>query len=298
MFRYLPRAGGALLLSLLIAAPAAAHEPLWGETPTVFGFGILHPEAKFIFMDAGNTRNGGQRMRMFMQEYMLDYAPSTAINVRLMIPYHNNLFQMGMPEGVQSAFVSGIGDITVRAKRRFSARQEEGLNVQQALLYGLKLPTGRNDKRFPDGTRLEPHDQAGTGNVGLLLGYAWDRETIDDTIWASAVWTRDLGGGFRMADMVDLSIAYGRWLVRPNVPDEWGLNLAAGLFGQYHGNDPIGGGRHARNSHRLLGVQITPIITKGRHQFRVGVLFPFVRGGAQDHTDFRYEFRAAYETFF
>ena len=28
-------------LTLVAAAPAGAHEPLWGETPTVFGFGVF-----------------------------------------------------------------------------------------------------------------------------------------------------------------------------------------------------------------------------------------------------------------
>lgn len=281
-----------------LAAPARAHEPLWGETPTVFGFGVLHPELKLMYLDAGSTRRGGKRMRMFEQEYMLDYAPSTTVNLRLEIPYYNNLHQERVGGKLRSSFVSGLGDITLRAKRRFSVRQAEGLNVQHSLLYGLKLPTGESDHRDPDGGRADPHDQTGTGKVGLVLGYAWDRETIEDTIWVSSVWTRDLGGGFRMGDMVSLDAAYGRWLIRPNEAAELGFNLAAGLHAEYHRDDPLGGGRDANNGHRLLGLQVTPIFTKGNHQLRFGVFVPFVRGGAPDHTDFPYEVRFAFETFF
>ena len=291
----------------LLAAPAHTHEPLWGETPTVFGFGILHPEVKWMYFDAGSTRKGGKRMRMFEQEYMLDYAPSTALNLRLEVPCYNNHHQQRVNGRKHSTYVTGLGDITLRAKRRFSVRQAEGLNIQHSLLYGVKLPTGRSDHRETGGaghhggrgsSRLDPHDQTGTGKLGFLLGYAWDRERIHDTLWSSVVWTRDLGGGFRMGDMVEFSAAYGYWVIRPNEAAELGLNLAGGLYGQYHGDDPLGGGRDASNGHRLLGLHLTPIVTKGNHQFRVGIFVPLVRGGAQDHTDYPYELRAAFETFF
>lgn len=282
----------------LAVAPAWAHEPLWGETPTVFGFGVIHPEVKWMYFDAGSTRNGGKRMRMFEQETMIDYAPSTAINLRLEIPYYNNLHEEIVGGQKRSSFISGLGDITLRAKRRFSVRQDIGLNVQQSLLYGVKLPTGASHHRDPDGSRADPHDQTGTGKLGILLGYAWDRERLDDTVWASVVWTRDLGSGFRMGDMVMLDAAYGKWLIRPNEASELGLNLAVGLHGEYHRDDPLGMGQDADNGHRLLGFHLTPIVTKGNHQFRVGVLVPLSRGGAQDHTEFDYELRAAFETFF
>jgi len=33
-----------------------------------------------------------------------------------------------------------------------------------------------------DGSRADPHDQTGTGKPGLVFGYAWDRERLEDTI--------------------------------------------------------------------------------------------------------------------
>jgi hypothetical protein len=298
VLQLMQRLGLVLAGAAVLAAPAAAHEPLWGETPSVFGFGVLHPEVKSIFFDAGSTRNGGERMRMSELETMLDYAPSAAINLRIEIPYHNNLHEEQVGGVKRSAVISGLGDITLRAKRRFSVRQDVGLNVQHSLLFGIKLPTGESDHRAPDGERADPHDQTGTGRPGILLGYAFDRERIDDTIWASVVWTRDLGGGFRMGDMLVLDLAYGPWLRRPNEARELGFNLALGLHGEYHADDPLGGGRDAGNGHRLVGFQVTPILTKGNHQLRFGVFVPFVRGGSQEHTDFPYEVRAAFETFF
>jgi hypothetical protein len=237
-------------------------------------------------------------MRMNEVETMLDYAPSTAINLRIEIPYYNNLHEEVVGGQRRAVVISGLGDITLRAKRRFSARQDVGLNVQHSLLYGIKLPTGESHHRDPDGERADPHDQTGTGKLGFLLGYAFDRERIDDTIWTSVVWTRDVGEGFRMGDMVNLDAAWGPWLIRPNEASQTGLNLAVGLHGEYHADDPLGDGRDADNGHRLLGFQVTPIMTQGNHQLRFGLFVPVIRGGAQDHTDFPYEIRAAFETFF
>jgi hypothetical protein len=288
----------ALGLLLLGSRPVAAHEPLWGETPTVFGFGVIHPEVRFGYRDAGSARSGGIRQRMWEQETMVQYAPSTALNLMLEIPWMESVREQRAGGRLRRTVINGLGDVELLAKRRFSVHQDEGLNVQQSLIYGLKLPTGESNHRDVTGRRADPHDQPGTGNLGLVLGYAWDRERIDDTVWASLQYHRDLGGGFRMGDMLEADTAYGRWLRRPNEASELGLNLALGLHGELHTDDPLGGGRDAGNGHHLLGVQVTPILTRGNHQLRLGVFVPFLRSGPADHADFPYEVRFAFETFF
>ena len=85
---------------------------------------------------------------------------------------------------------------------------------------------------------------------------------------------------------------------RQREADDLGLNTAVGLHAEYHADDPLGGGRDADNGHRLLGLQATQMFIKGAHQFRIGVFVPVLRGGAQDHSDFPYELRIAFETFF
>jgi hypothetical protein len=291
-----------LLVSLSVlwlgSGPAAAHEPLWGETPTVFGFGVIHPEVRFGWRDAGSTRSGGIRQRMWEQETMVQYAPSTALNLMLEVPWMESLREQRVGGRKRQSVINGLGDVELLAKRRFSVRQAEGLNVQQSLVYGLKLPTGEDNHRDVNGRRADPHDQPGTGNLGLVLGYAWDRERIEDTIWASFMYHRDLGGGFRMGDMAELDTAYGRWLLRPNEASELGFNLALGLHGEFHLADPVGSGRDAGNAHQLVGVQVTPILTRSNHQLRLGVFVPFARSGPADHADFPYEVRFAFETFF
>jgi hypothetical protein len=268
---------------------------MWGETPTVFGFGILHPEVTSTWTDAGGR---SERQRMFEQELMLQYAPSTALNVELEIPWMESIREGREGGRRRKVTINGLGDVRVLAKRRFSVRQGTGWNIQHSLLAGIKVPSGESHHRDLDGRRAAPHDQPGTGKPGLVLGYAWDRERIEDTIWASAMYHRDLGGGFRMGDMLEVDAAYGRWLIRPNEAAQPGLNLALGLHAELHRDDPLNGGRRADNGHRLLGLHLTPIFTKGNHQFRLGVLVPLARSGPADHVDFPYEVRFAFETFF
>ncbi len=288
---------GLLAALLLGATPARAHEPLWGETPITFGFGVIHPEVKFKYFDAGTVRRGGERMRMFEQEYMVDYGFSPKLNVRLMIPYYNALHERRAGGGVRSTTVSGVGDLSLRAKTRIAARQEIGVNQQQSIFYGIKLPTGDDGHRLA-GERLDPHSQTGTGNPGIMLGYAWDLERLDDTTWASVVWNRDVGGGFRMGDMLMFDAAYGRWFKPQVEASDLGLNTAFGIHGEFHADDPLGSGRDANNGHRLFGFHVTQMFIQGNHQLRFGVFVPVARSGAQDHSDYPYELRFAFETFF
>ncbi|MBM3458866.1 MAG: hypothetical protein FJX77_10090, partial [Armatimonadetes bacterium] len=208
-----PAALGTLSILPFLLSPAQAHEPLWGETPSVFGFGVLHPEVRSGYRAAGSTRRGGTRSRMFEHETMIQYAPSTALNLQLEIPWMQSIREQRRG-GRRKVAIGGLGDLELTAKRRFSVRQDEGLNIQHSLIYGIKFPTGENRHRDVDGSRAAPHDQPGSSKPGLVLGYAWDRERLHDTLWASARYHRDLGSGFRMGDMLEADVAYGRWLVQ------------------------------------------------------------------------------------
>jgi hypothetical protein len=290
---------GAIALMLGCVAPAAAHEPLFGETPTVFGPGVIHPEVKFMYFDAGSTgRRGGERMRMWEQEYLVDYGISRYFNVRLEAPYLNNTHWENSGGRVQQTTVSGLGDVMLRGKYRFGLQQATGFQVQHSALFGVKLPTGDSEHRFPNGERLDPSDQTGSGKAGFLLGYAFDRETIKDTVWASARWMRDVGGGFRRGNHVELDTAYGYWFKRANTADELGIIVPIGLHAEIAGSDRLDGGRSARNGYRTAGLQLTGIATQGRHQYRIGVFVPLLRTGHETHTRYPVQIRAAFETFF
>ncbi len=288
----------AAVLLLAAASQARAHEPLWGETPTIFGFGVIHPEVMAGYHDAGDLKGGGIRSRLFHERTVVGYAPSKAINLMLEIPWMEAVREQRIGGGRRRVVINGLGDLTLMAKRRFSVHQAESLNIQHSLMYGIKLPTGESDHRDPSGRRASPFDQPGTGKPGFLLGYAGDREQLIQTIWGSVIWTRDVGGGFQRGDMVEADTAYGRWLVRPNQASELGYNLAAGLHGEFHASDTRASGHSADNEHTVFGFQVTNILTKGNHQLRLGVFVPVAHSGPGDHSGYPYEVRASFETFF
>lgn len=288
-----------LSLAVLSAAPARAVEPLWGEMPLTLGKDTLHPVWRNRYRDAGNS--GGSRMRMWEQELMLEYAPSAALNFRLDLPYLQNLQEDRRGGARGKAFVSGLGDITLRAKQRLSGKRGEGSQSQHSLFYGLKLPTGASDKQFNAGTgnrRLDAIDQAGTGKPGLLLGYGWTTENLHDAIWTSVVWQRDIGGGFRRGDLLEGTATAARWFKHPNTAEELGFKLSYGLNGQYHANDVREGGSSAGNEFGYLGIHVTPVVTRGNYIFQTGVLVPVLRSGASHRTDFPFELRLGVETYF
>ncbi len=291
--------GMASAILLGSGAPALAHEPLWGETPVVFGPGVIHPEIMFRLVRLGGRLDPGeQRMRSLEQEFGLQYGINRFVNVRLTLPVARMDLDENLAGSVQSATVSGIGDATLEAKYRFHLHQETGFQTGQTLVVGWKLPTGADDRVGADGARLAPGDQPGSGRHGVRLGYAYDRERLVDSFWASFSYDHDFGDGFRKGDMGEADASYGRWVVRPNTADDLGINLAVGVHGEAAASDRLEGGLSSGNAHRVAGLHLTPIITKGRNQYRVGVFFPLFKGGDERETDFGYEIRAGWETFF
>ncbi len=289
----------ASLLSFFLARPTSAHEPLWGETPTIFGPGVYHPEIRIGFLRKGSASDpGGERTESFDQEFGMQYGINRFVNVRLRIPVTRTEIGTNLAGQVEKGTISGVGDLLLEAKYRFHLVQATGLQRSQTAIVGWKLPTGADDRTAPEGARLEPAGQPGSGRQGFLLGYAFDRETLRDTFWTSAVWTRDLGGDFRRGDTVEVDAAYGWWMVRPNMAEELGINLALGVHADLVGSDRLEDGGGADNDHRVAAVHLTPILTKGRSQIRVGILAPFLKRGNEAETDFRYEIRGGWEMFF
>lgn len=291
----------ATALAVVVAVPtsALAHEPLWGETPTIFGPGVYHPEIRFGFVRRGaHPEPGDESWEEIEQEYGLQYGINRFVNVRLRIPVMRSTVGLNTAGDIDETLVTGLGDAILDAKYRFHLHQETGLQRSQALVVGWKIPTGDDDREAPDGSRLAPSDQPGSGRHGIELGWAADVEHLTDSTWASFFYGHDLGGGFKRGDTIKADVAYGRWVVRPNTADDLGVNLAFGLHGEGAASDRLEDDASAGNSYHVAGFQVTPIVTKGRAQYRLGVFVPLVRGGDSQKTDFPYEVRAGWEMFF
>jgi len=295
-----PARGGLLLAAWLsCAGPVLAHEPLWGETPTIFGPGVIHPEIRLGYVRRGTADEpGDERMSEFEQMVAVQYGINRFVNVRATLPGMRTTFEENIGGAVADAFVAGSGDLLIDAKYRYHLHQETGLQRSQALLVGWKLPTGDDDRTGPDGARLDPSRQPGSGRHGVELGWATDQERLVDSWWACAFYEHDFGSGFRKGDAGEITAAYGRWLVRPNSADEFGMNLAVGVHAEANGADILEDGSSAGNAWRIAGVHLTPILTKGRAQYRIGVFVPLARSGDESMTDFGYELRGGWEMFF
>src|SRR6185503_8092796 len=75
-------------------ATALAHEPLWGETPTIFGPGVIHPEIRLGYLRRGTTRDpGDERMSEFEQMVAVQYGINRFVNVRATLPGMRTTFE-------------------------------------------------------------------------------------------------------------------------------------------------------------------------------------------------------------
>jgi hypothetical protein len=274
----------ALLLGLLaglVSTVASAHEPLWGESPQTFAFGILHPELRFGYESDCLLLRGSRRignpdlLRRTRADglFSLQYAPRTSLNVRVDIPFAQVSNSQRIGGQVRRTSATGLGNISLSAKSRFYQRFGEDWKVHQSYIVGISLPTGAGGF-YPDGSRISPSDAPGTNKSGVMLGYAFAYERLKDTFWASAMFMTDIGGAGSRGPSLELDGNYGYWVRRAKRPQDLGVIVAAGVHLQAQGRDQVGNGSDPNSGFDLAGLQASIIATKGQAQFRAGVLVP------------------------
>jgi hypothetical protein len=131
--------------------PALAHEPLWGETPQTFAFGVIHPEVRFA---RGSTRLG------------LQYAFSTTRNVRVEVPVES-------------------GDPILSVKGRVHARfgpdfKQMGALIVGATRGGRQLGYAFAHERLIDTIWASAVHTAGTTELDVAYGY-WTKRARTPT---------------------------------------------------------------------------------------------------------------------
>jgi hypothetical protein len=291
------------LLLLMSASSALAHEPLWGESPQTFAFGVWHPEIRFGFENASQLRRGGSiianpdalRRSRFDGLVSLQFAPRTSLNVKVEIPFAQVWNQQRVGGQLRRTEVGGLGDIVLSAKSRFYQKFGPEWKLHQAYSVGLQLPTGVHNGTMPDGTPLSPMFQPGSGKFGLVLGYAFAWERLRDTTWLSMMYRTDFGGAGRRGDLFQLDVNYGYWARRAKRPQDLGIVTALGLHIETSGRDRLASGLDFDSGYAFTGLQANVIATKGQAQFRAGVLIPLVQhiGGTQLRSE--WQVRAGFE---
>jgi hypothetical protein len=272
----------ALIVFCLLPTGAKAHEPLWGESPQTFGFGVFHPEFRLgyendhLLLRGSRLLDNPAALRRSRLDALLSfqYAPKTSLNLKVDIPVVAVSMQQRIGTQLQRSSVTGLGDIVLSAKSRFYQKFGEDWKVHHAYMVGLQLPTGEQGGRYPDGSLLSPSDQPGSGKLGWMLGYAFAYERLKDTVWASAMVMGDFGSNGTKGDMLQLDANYGYWIKRALKPQDLGIILAGGVHGEWMSRDRLATGADPDSGYTLAGLQSSLIATKGQGQARIGLLIP------------------------
>ena len=288
------------LVLALIPGLAHAHEPLWGEAPTTLPYGIVHPVVKVkmmmadeLFSGSSSTRNPkSRRMEHLAIETKVVYGLNERLNLALELPYVRTAVSRRAGGRRLTTFGEGPGDLTLLAKYRTSLKVASGSSEKQAVLFGIKLPTGERVGA------LGPHESPGSGKFGYVAGYIWNLEHVQDTWWASAIYRQDLGPGYRRGGHLMVDTSYGYWVKRANQQSEVGVLLLVGPHLEVSGGDHRRAGRDPNSGGEMLAIQSGIVVTRGNHQFRAGALVPFYRrvNGRQLGADF--QLAIGIETFF
>jgi len=104
----------------------------------------------------------------------LSYGATENISISVRLPYikRKNIRESEVEDGTPEAHIhgdsSGVGDLLLLSHYRIQKRTD----LDVAILFGVKLPTGQTDEKDNDGIRFETEFQPGTGSWDLLLGAA------------------------------------------------------------------------------------------------------------------------------
>ena len=265
-----------------LPAPALKHEPLWGESPQTFAFGVHHPEVRFGYENSGRLMRGSSSianpdsLRRTRQDLLLSYqyAPKTTLNIKVDVPLARVRTEQRINGELRGSEVNGFGNIMLSAKNRFHQRFGEDWKIHHSFMTGLLLPTGKNDGRMPDGTLLSPGFQPGSDKFGMMLGYAYAFERLKDTSWASLMYMRDFGGAGARGDLLTGDAAYGYWIKRAERPQDLGIITAVGPHLEIMGRDRLAAGPDPDSGFTVLGIQASFIATKDTSQYRIGIQVP------------------------
>ncbi len=183
----------AILSVFLTSGSALAHEPIFGLGPhTIFkgGFGLEMELEGEKASGAGEVENE----RVVTSEII--YGITANLSATLAIPY--------ILERSSTNESSGTGDISVRTKYRFWRRDGIGVQDSAAVITGVKLPTGDDDKTL----------RLGSGSTDYLFGLAVARESLKWYYFGDVRYRLNTegGGGLRAGNAFFADLAIG---VRP-----------------------------------------------------------------------------------
>ncbi|HEY6093853.1 MAG TPA: transporter [Gallionellaceae bacterium] len=234
-----------LLLAMLIPLFSGNCEASCGSTACSINtdwseHGPVRPgwtaDLRYTYSSAGTLRSGADRIQAdtsyagevenlrTMNQIVtatLDYTHDEHWGVMMLAPYitrdhaHNiGPYVGGTPADFERFHASGVGDIKVLGRYRWSMNEEEHSAI--GVKFGFKFNTGRRDVQLldaagnPIGVPQEVTLQPGNGSTDLILGAFWSSNPMgNDWSWfvqgtvQSSVATAE---GYRPGDQVNLDL--------------------------------------------------------------------------------------------
>lgn len=221
---------GKLMLVLTVVMIAVSYGFARADHPTVgFGAGIAGPAitipattlpkgggavtlrveyVKFdAFSDAELARFAAQGTEVHSVDYLLSpsvgvgYGLTDSLTIGMRLPYVLRTgIREGHDEGGEIAIDNhgdsdGVGDLTLLGQYRLL--RNEDLNLESALLGGIKMPTGATGFKDRNGVLFETEHQPGSGSWDPLLGMAVSKRIGVMSFDANLLYTFATGGAQR-----------------------------------------------------------------------------------------------------
>lgn len=123
------------------------------------------------------------------------YGVTENFTVSLSLPYvlQDNFREVHHHDEVENqGAIKGFGDLSVLGQYRFF--EDAAAQIEVALLFGIKLPTGNAHEKTPEGERLETEHQPGSGSWDPMVGATVTKRFGNTSIDASFLYTIATGG--------------------------------------------------------------------------------------------------------
>ncbi len=176
-----------ILHFVLCTDKAHAHLPMETEYAETLPKDSWETRFHVGYMDMSAGKDNWMTEQMY--ELNVGYGLTRDLSVYIEPTY--KVKEMEMPHGgthLMKEDSSGVGDTDVLARYRFRKKDREDGSCQQALLIGIKLPTGAWNLE-ENGTRLMDMVQPGTGSVDYRAGLATTHRKGKFTLDGDVIYT-------------------------------------------------------------------------------------------------------------
>ncbi len=188
----------ASLFILLSPYTSEAHEPIFGLGPhTIFKGGV----GVEVEIEGEKASGAGQVEKETVLHTEIIYGITADTSVTLAVP---NIIDRTREAGGEEKSISGLGDVSLRAKYRFWRRDRPGVQDAMAFVAGVKLPTG-DDTSTP---------RLGSGSTDFTFALAAARESLTWYYFGDVRYRLNTegGSGLKKGDRLFADLALG---VRP-----------------------------------------------------------------------------------